>query len=176
MPAEITQENVRFLIPGKAAGVAMILAEKRAISPKDALMEFYRSKTYRELERESSKYWHYSPKQLFIVGGLSRHTVKHGPGRSTLLPYRDLILSMWHNRKSARAISEHLAKQGIQTTPQNVWKFLKRHEVSAEEAIAAMKKISDVAQTNGTSELTLDEINAEIAAVRKRRKKQRSAQ
>ena len=95
MPAEITQENVRLLIPSKAASVAMILAEKRAISPKDALMEFYRSKTYRELERESSKYWHYSPKQLFIVGGLSRHTVKHGPGRSALLPYRDLILSLF---------------------------------------------------------------------------------
>ena len=41
---------------------------------------------------------------------------------------------------------------------------------TAEEAIAAMKKISDIAQANGTSELTLDEINAEIAAVRKRRK------
>ena len=46
---------------------------------------------------------------------------------------------------------------------------------TAEEAIAAMKKISDIAQTNGTSELTLDEINAEIAAVRKHRKKHRSA-
>ena len=46
---------------------------------------------------------------------------------------------------------------------------------TAEEAIAAMKKISDIAQANGTSELKLDEINAEIAAVRKRRKKHRSA-
>ena len=46
---------------------------------------------------------------------------------------------------------------------------------TAEEAIAAMKKISDIAQANGTAELTLDEINAEIAAVRKRRKKHRSA-
>lgn len=41
---------------------------------------------------------------------------------------------------------------------------------TAEEAIAAMKKISDIAQANGTSKMTLDEINAEIAAVRKRRK------
>ena len=47
---------------------------------------------------------------------------------------------------------------------------------TAEEAIAAMKMISDIAQANGTSEFTLDEINAEIAEVRKHRKKHRSAQ
>ena len=41
---------------------------------------------------------------------------------------------------------------------------------TAEEAIAAMKKISDIAHANGTSKMTLAEINAEIAAVRKRRK------
>ena len=68
MPAQITQKNVRLLIPGKAAGVAVLMSEKRSISPKAALLAFYRSKTYRELERESSKYWHYSPEQLYIVG------------------------------------------------------------------------------------------------------------
>ena len=38
------------------------------------------------------------------------------------------------------------------------------------EAIAAMRKISAVSQENGTSRMTLAEINAEISAVRKRRK------
>ncbi len=38
------------------------------------------------------------------------------------------------------------------------------------EAIAAMRKISAVSQANGTSKMTLAEINAEISAVRKRRK------
>ena len=38
------------------------------------------------------------------------------------------------------------------------------------EAIAAMRKISAVSQENGTSKLTLAGINAEISAVRKRRK------
>ena len=38
------------------------------------------------------------------------------------------------------------------------------------EAIAAMRKISAVSKKNGTSKMTLDEINAEISAVRKRRK------
>lgn len=38
------------------------------------------------------------------------------------------------------------------------------------EAIAAMRKISAISQANGTSKMTLAEINAEISAVRKRRK------
>ena len=129
MPAQITQDNVRLLIPGKAAGVAMLIAEKRAVPPKTAFLEFYRSKMYCELERESSKYWHYSPEQLYVVGGLSRHAVKHGPGRSVLLPFRKEILSLWQKRKSARAIADELTKHGIHTTPQNVWKFIQRHDV-----------------------------------------------
>lgn len=132
MSAQITQNNVRLLIPGKAAGVAMLIAEKRAVPPKTALLEFYRSKTYRELERESSKYWHYSPEQLFAAGGLSRRAAgpRRGPGRSALLPFRDMILTMWRDRNSARAIAEHLAEHGVRTTPQNVWKFIRRHDAS----------------------------------------------
>ena len=129
MPAEITQNNVRLLIPGKAARMATLIAAHRHITPKEALLAFYRSQTYRDLERESSKYWHYSPEQLYVVGGLSRHAVKHGPGRSALLPFRKEILSLWRKRKSARAIADELTKHGIQTTPQNVWKFIKRHDV-----------------------------------------------
>ena len=130
MPAEITQENVRLLIPGKAAKIATLIAAKRHITPKAALLAFYRSKTYRLLERESSKYWHYSPEQLCAVSGFSRRPdscEKHGKGRSILMPFRDEILTAWSNRQSAREIAEHLADQGIRTTPQNVWKFINRH-------------------------------------------------
>ncbi len=34
------------------------------------------------------------------------------------------------------------------------------------EAVRAMQQLSEAAQKNGTSEMTLDEINAEIQAVR----------
>jgi len=133
MPAEITQENVRLLIPGKAARIATLIAAKRHITPKAALLAFYRSKTYQELERESSKYWHYSPEQLFAVSGFSRRPdtcEKHGKGHSILMPFRDEILAAWNDRKSAREIAEHLADRGIRTTPQNVWKFIQRHTES----------------------------------------------
>ena len=130
MPAEITQDNVRLLIPGKAARMAMLIAARRHLSPKAALLAFYRSQTYRELERESSKYWHYSPEQLFAVSGFSRRPdtgEKHGRGRSILQPFCGEILSAWGRRESARKIAERLAAHGIRTTPQNVWKFIKRH-------------------------------------------------
>ena len=130
MPAEINQGNVRLLIPGKAARMATLIAAERHISPKAALLAFYRSKTYRELERESSKYWRYSPEQLFAVSGFSRRSdtwEKHGRGRSILLPFRDEIIAAWNGRRSAREIAENLARRGVRTTPQNVWKFIKRH-------------------------------------------------
>ena len=133
MSAEITQENVRLLIPGKAARMATLIATHRHITPKAALLAFYHSKTYRELERESSKYWHYSPEQLFALSGFSRRPdtcEKHGKGRSILMPFRDDILTAWNNRKSAREIAEHLADRGIRTTSQNVWKFIQRHAAS----------------------------------------------
>ena len=38
---------------------------------------------------------------------------------------------------------------------------------SAEEALAAMRKLSEISQANGNSQMTLDEINAEINASRK---------
>ena len=41
---------------------------------------------------------------------------------------------------------------------------------TSEDAVAAMRRISDLALANGTSKMNLDEINAEIAATRKRRK------
>lgn len=132
MPADIIQENVRLLIPGKAARITSLIAAKRGISAKAALLAFYRSRTYQELARESSKYWHYSPEQLFAVSGFVRrqnaHYARRGPGRSMLLPYREEILQAWrHERLSARAIADRLAENGIQTTPQNVWKFIQRH-------------------------------------------------
>ena len=41
---------------------------------------------------------------------------------------------------------------------------------TTDEAIAAMRRISDISAANGNSAMTLDEINAEITAARNRRK------
>ncbi len=44
-----------------------MIAEAKKIAPAKALLEFYHSKTYQMLECENTKYWHYSPAQLFEV-------------------------------------------------------------------------------------------------------------
>ena len=43
---------------------------------------------------------------------------------------------------------------------------LPRRDYKAERAVRAMQSLSDAAQKNGTADMTLDEINAEIAATR----------
>lgn len=48
--------------------------------------------------------------------------------------------------------------------------MLPKSEYKAERAVRAMQSLSDAARQNGTAEMTLDEINAEIASARADRK------
>jgi hypothetical protein len=61
----ITQENFRLFLPGKIAALVEMRREERGCSPKEALLAFYRSSLYRELEREETKRWWESPAQLY---------------------------------------------------------------------------------------------------------------
>ena len=65
MRADITQLNLYLILAGKAAAVAAFIAEDEHISPLDALTKFYASDTYRRLEREETKLWHYGPVALY---------------------------------------------------------------------------------------------------------------
>ena len=65
MRADITQLNLYLILAGKAAAVAAFIAEDEHISPLDALTKFYASDTYRRLEREETKFWHYGPVALY---------------------------------------------------------------------------------------------------------------
>ena len=65
MRAVITQQNLYLILAGKAAAVAAFIAEDEHISPLDALTKFYASDTYRRLEREETKLWHYGPVALY---------------------------------------------------------------------------------------------------------------
>ncbi|MDR2172502.1 MAG: hypothetical protein LBP59_20365 [Planctomycetaceae bacterium] len=62
---EITQKNVRLLLPGKIAAVAVKIRDEKNCSDKEALLEFYNSELYRELECEETKRWWESPAQLY---------------------------------------------------------------------------------------------------------------
>lgn len=65
MIPEITQANVHIFIPLKAAKIAGRLSRERNLPSREALLEFYRSRTYQALEQENTKCWYESPEQLY---------------------------------------------------------------------------------------------------------------
>lgn len=65
MNRRITNENLYLLLPGKVSKMAGMYAAEAGISITEALARIYRSATYRELEKESNKLWHYGPVALY---------------------------------------------------------------------------------------------------------------
>ncbi len=62
---QITQENLRSILPGKIARTIMLISEEEKSSVKNALLKFYKSSVYKELEIEQTKRWWQSSLQLF---------------------------------------------------------------------------------------------------------------
>lgn len=69
---EITQQNLYLLLPGKVSKMAEMYAEDFHVPITDALQKIYQSETYKELEQEQSKLWHYGPVALYQIF-LERH-------------------------------------------------------------------------------------------------------
>lgn len=65
--AEITQDNLYLLLPWKVSGVAELWARDLGITPIEALERFYATSFYARLADESTKLWHYSPEQLYLI-------------------------------------------------------------------------------------------------------------
>lgn len=62
---QVTQENLRSILPGKIARTIMLISEEEKSSVKNALLKFYKSSVYKELEVEPTKRWWQSSKELF---------------------------------------------------------------------------------------------------------------
>ena len=69
MNLEITQEKLYLILPGKVSRVACFYAQEYQVPLIDALRLFYRSKTYKRLADESTKYWAGSPLSGVDGGG-----------------------------------------------------------------------------------------------------------
>jgi len=67
MYGEVTQQNLHLFIPGKAAGVAMLMSKETGRPALEMLRRFYATRTCKLLEKETTKYWHYSSSQLYEV-------------------------------------------------------------------------------------------------------------
>lgn len=60
----VTQDNLRVLLPTKVALTLEEIAKARNTEPADEIVAFYASDVYRNLEKESTKYWWFSPAEL----------------------------------------------------------------------------------------------------------------
>ncbi|MDE7397510.1 MAG: hypothetical protein K2M98_07270 [Muribaculum sp.] len=64
---KISQDNLHLILPGKISRMATIYATDQNIPVTEAIKRIYQSETYRELEKEDSKLWHYGPVALYQI-------------------------------------------------------------------------------------------------------------
>ena len=65
MSVTITQDNLYLLLPIKIGWLAKWMVEDKGISIVEAINRIYRSKLYKKLSTESTKYWHLGPVDLY---------------------------------------------------------------------------------------------------------------
>lgn len=62
--SKINQQNLYLILPYKVGQLAILYAKKFNTTVLDAIKYIYRSKTYKDLEREETKLWHLGPVAL----------------------------------------------------------------------------------------------------------------
>ncbi len=62
---KITSQNLHLLLPGKVSKMAVMYATDFGLPITEALKRIYQSTTYRQLEDEDTKLWHYGPVALY---------------------------------------------------------------------------------------------------------------
>ena len=65
MSATITQDNLYLLLPSKLGWLVKWMVEDSGVSITQAINRIYRSKLYKKLSTESTKYWHLGPVDLY---------------------------------------------------------------------------------------------------------------
>lgn len=65
MNLEVTQGNLYLFLPSKVSRMAEIISEDENIGIVEAIKRIYSSRTYHNLEKESSKLWHLGPVDLY---------------------------------------------------------------------------------------------------------------
>ena len=134
MLGKVTQDNLYVLIPWKVAGcVSLLLKERGGLHLKQALLEVYRSRAYRLLEREETKLWHESPAQIYAEYLASTHRLAHGyrngPGHSKLQPFIPQLDDWRSKGMTLKEMRTELLKYGCETTVQNISRFIRHSKV-----------------------------------------------
>lgn len=60
----ITKDTLYLILPYKVSQLALLYARNFGVSTSDAVIAIYRSNTYKQLEKEETKLWHYGPVAL----------------------------------------------------------------------------------------------------------------
>lgn len=61
----INQSNLHLLLPGKISWLVEYLHDDYGFTLQECLSRIYRSKLYKKLSTESTKYWHLGPVDLY---------------------------------------------------------------------------------------------------------------
>ena len=61
------QEEFNAMLPPISDSLVAMIAEKRNLTEKDAMMQLYQSSVYALLEKEETKLWHYSTEMLYAL-------------------------------------------------------------------------------------------------------------
>ncbi len=62
---QINQDNLHLLLPGKVSWLVEYLHKDYGFSLQESLNCIYRSRLYKKLSTESTKYWHLGPVALY---------------------------------------------------------------------------------------------------------------
>ncbi len=81
MNLNVTQENLYLFLPGKISRMAQMYAKRFNVGINEALDHIYNSGTYRLLEDETTKLWHYGPTELLrqLIEEEADHPVPERP-------------------------------------------------------------------------------------------------
>lgn len=60
----VNESTLYLILPFKVSQLALLYAKKHGISTTDAIKKIYNSETYKDLENEKTKLWHYGPVAL----------------------------------------------------------------------------------------------------------------
>ncbi len=67
----ITPEKLYLILPMKVSQLTVLYANKFGKTMREALIDIYNSKTYRDLEQEETKLWHLGP--VALLEHISEH-------------------------------------------------------------------------------------------------------
>lgn len=65
MNLDVSQQNLYLFLPSKICWMAEMLSDEQQIGIVEAVKRIYASATYKRLEKEETKLWHYGPVALY---------------------------------------------------------------------------------------------------------------